>query len=179
MEYINKTKVLLTTFLGALSSFMGVLFLPVILMVFANIIDYATGIMASNARGEEISSYKSIKGIYKKVGMWLLVLTAWIMDMTINYSISTFGIQLNIPAVASFQWPTAIACIMSVWIVVNEIISIVENIRAMGTEVPAFMDKVTDGMVDAIDRKLMEQAAALQEQVRKEKVEDGEADGKK
>ena len=177
MEYVNKTKVLLTTFLGALSSFMGVLFLPVILMVFANIIDYATGIMASNARGEEISSYKSIKGIYKKVGMWLLVLTAWIMDMTINYSISTFGIQLNIPAVASFQWPTAIACIMAVWIVVNEIISIVENIRAMGTEVPAFIDKVTDGMIDTIDKKLMEQAAALTAQAKEEKKD--ETDDKK
>lgn len=156
MEYINKTKVLVTIFLGALSSWLGILFMPVILMVTSNVTDYATGLMASAARNEEISSYKSIRGIIKKVGMWVLVFIGWMMDMIIDYSVNTVGLQFNIQGLAGFTWPCAVSCIVAIWVVINEIISIKENIKAMGTEVPAFVDKITDGMLDAVDKKILE-----------------------
>lgn len=47
--------------------------MPVLLMVACNVLDYATGLMASTYRSQDINSYKSIKGIMKKVCMWLLV----------------------------------------------------------------------------------------------------------
>lgn len=161
VEHIDKAKAWLVIAFGALSSWFGILFVPVMLMILANITDYATGIMASDSRGEEISSYKSIKGIKKKVGMWVLVLIAWMLDIIINYSIATCGLQLDIAAVANFQWPCAIACVMAVWVVVNEIISITENIRAMGTNVPGFVDKIEDGMLDALDKKILEATANM------------------
>ena len=42
-------------------------------MVSCNVIDYITGLMASDRRGKEITSYKGLRGIRKKVCMWLLV----------------------------------------------------------------------------------------------------------
>ena len=54
---------------GFLSSLLGVLAIPVLLVVLCNIIDYATGLMASPYRSQDINSYKSIRGIWKKVCM--------------------------------------------------------------------------------------------------------------
>lgn len=168
VENITKMKVWLAIVFGALSSWFGILFVPIMMMILSNVTDYATGIMASESRGEEISSYKSIKGIKKKVGMWVLVLVGWMLDIIINYSISTFGLQLEIGALINFEWPCAIACIVAVWVVANEIISITENVRAMGTDVPGFVDKIEDGMLDSIDKKLLD---AL-------KKDEGKTDGK-
>lgn len=164
VEHINKAKAWLVLVLGAVSSWLGILFIPVMLMVLANITDYATGMMASVTREEEISSYKSIRGIFKKVGMWVLVLVGWMMDMVINYSVNTVGIQFDIPVIADFTWPCAVACIVAIWVVINEIISIKENVRAMGTDVPAFVDKITDGMMDSVDKALLEAAHAKNEE---------------
>ena len=55
-----------------ISSVLGVLAVPVFLMVACNVLDYATGLMASTYRSQDINSYKSIRGIMKKVCMWLI-----------------------------------------------------------------------------------------------------------
>ena len=171
VENITKMKAWLTIVFGAIASWFGILFIPIMLMALSNVTDYATGIMASNKKGEIISSYKSIHGIYKKVGMWVLVLVGWMTDVLVNYSISTFGIQFDIGIIENFQWPCAFACLVAVWVVVNEILSIIENIRSMGTNVPGFVDKVEDGMLDAIDKKFLEAVGTL-------KKDEDKTDGK-
>ena len=89
-------------------------------MVGCNIIDYITGLMASKYREEQISSYKGIRGITKKVCMWLLVVVGSFIDVIINYAAQYMGIGFKIPFI--------VATFVAVWIVVNEIISILENI---------------------------------------------------
>lgn len=58
---------------ATLSSLLGVLYVPVILMVLCNVIDYITAILAAIYNGEKVSSARGIQGIIKKVSMWLLV----------------------------------------------------------------------------------------------------------
>ena len=65
MEQATYIKAGFTAVFAFVSSLLGVLAVPVILMVACNIIDYATGLMASPYRGQEINSYKSIRGIMK------------------------------------------------------------------------------------------------------------------
>ena len=80
---MNKTNIIkgfIASIMGAMNSVFGILALPIALLVTCNMIDYATGILASKYRGQEISSYKGIKGITKKIGMWLLVVVGAIMD---------------------------------------------------------------------------------------------------
>lgn len=172
MEHIGKFKMFLVTALGAVSSFLGILFIPVMLMIMCNISDYATGLMASASRGEEISSYKSIKGIFKKVGMWFLVFIGWMMDIVIDYSLNTLGLQLNIPSLENFTWPCAVACIVALWIVVSEIISIKENVKAMGTDVPAFVDKITDGMLDSFEKAVIKEVKETKKQELDDRMDD-------
>ena len=118
----QKIQVTIATISGFLSSLLGTLYIPILLMVTSNIIDYGTGLMAAKNREE---------GIKKKVGMWILVLVGAMVDELIAYSCTTLGIVLP------FQF--AVSCIVAVWIVCNEFISILENIKDMGTNVPGFL----------------------------------------
>lgn len=128
---MTKAKVTLTSVISALMSWLGILAVPVFLLVGCNLVDYFTGICASTYRNESISSYKGIKGIIKKVCMWLLVLIgAWI-DILINYAIHTAGVELTLPFL--------VATIVAVWLVVNEIISILENMQDIGVNLPPFL----------------------------------------
>ena len=87
VEQANYIKAIFTAVFAFLSALLGVLAVPVILLVVCNLIDYATGLMASKYRAQDINSYKSIRGIFKKVSMWLLVVVGAIIDaesLTVN-----------------------------------------------------------------------------------------------
>lgn len=128
---MEKIKAMFTAIIGMLSSLLGVLFIPVILLVGTNIIDYVTGLMASSNRGEKVKSYKSIRGIMKKVCMWLLVVVGAIIDKLLKYSAETLGIAL--------PFTFLIACIVAIWLICNELISILENVSDAGVKLPPFL----------------------------------------
>lgn len=128
---MDKVKVTVTAVISALMSWLGILAVPVFLLVGCNLIDYFTGLCAAKYRAEEVNSYKGIRGIIKKVCMWLLVLIgAWI-DILINYAVECAGVSLTIPFV--------VATVVAVWLVVNEIISILENMLDIGVAMPPFL----------------------------------------
>lgn len=106
--------------------------MPALLLISSNIIDYITGIMAAPARGRGgISSYRSMKGISKKVTMWLLVVVGAMVDELLKYSAETFGF--------SMPFRFLVACVVAIWIVCNEIISILENMVDIGIKIPSFL----------------------------------------
>ena len=108
-----------------------VAWVPVILLVACNLIDYATGLMASKYRAQDINSYKSIRGIFKKVSMWLLVVVGAIIDEMLLYASTSIGWKSPVTFL--------VACVVAMWLICNEIISILENIQDMGVNIPAFM----------------------------------------
>ena len=67
MENTNKVKAWLTIFFTAIGGWIGILTIPVLILVVCNLIDYATGLVASKYRNQKIKSYKSFRGIVKKV----------------------------------------------------------------------------------------------------------------
>ena len=132
MNNINTIKGLVTAIAALLSALLGTLYVPVLLMVLCNIIDYATGLMAAKNRPDGgISSYRSIKGIKKKVSMWLLVVVGAIMDQLLLYASQTIGIKIPVTFL--------IACVVAIWIICNEIISILENMIDIGIQIPSFL----------------------------------------
>ena len=145
MEQANYIKAIFTAVFAFLSALLGVLAVPVILLVLAiiativplnllvacNLIDYATGLMASKYRAQDINSYKSIRGIFKKVSMWLLVVVGAIIDEMLLYASTSIGWKSPVTFL--------VACVVAMWLICNEIISILENIQDMGVNIPAFM----------------------------------------
>ncbi len=128
---MNRVKTAVTAFFSALAGWLGILAIPVLVLVICNLIDYATGLAAAKYRNEPVSSYKGLRGIIKKVCMWLLIGVGAMVDWLIIYAGSTIGITLPI----SFL----IACIVAVWLIVNEIISILENMVDIGVSIPPFL----------------------------------------
>lgn len=77
---MEKLKVIVTAVWSIILSALGILAIPVLLLVTCNLIDYFTGIAASKFRKQQIDSYKGIRGIAKKICMWLLVGVGVIVD---------------------------------------------------------------------------------------------------
>lgn len=129
---MDKVKATVIAALSVLMSWLGILTIPVLLLVGCNIIDYITGLMAAKFREDGgISSYKSIRGIYKKIGMWMLVIVGAFVDVLIQYSVECAGIEIAVPFV--------VATVVAVWLVVNELISILENLKDSGVTIPPFL----------------------------------------
>lgn len=158
MEQANYIKAIFTAIFAFLSALLGVLAVPVILLVACNLIDYMTGLMASKYRAEDINSYKSIRGIFKKVSMWLLVVVGAIIDEMLLYASTTIG----------WKSPVAflIACVVAMWLICNEIISILENIQDMGVKIPAFLQPLVKHI-----------RSQVEEQINTEKIEEKDSEG--
>lgn len=131
MKENTQIKAIFTVIFSFISSIFGALTIPVLLMIGCNILDYATGLMASTYRSEDINSYKSIRGIMKKVSMWLLVVVGAIVDQLLLYASNTIGLTL--------PFTFLVACVVAIWIICNELISILENIKDMGVSLPTFL----------------------------------------
>ena len=142
---MDKVKVMVIAAISAFMSWLGILAVPVFLLVGCNVVDYVTGLLAVPYRTESVSSYKGIRGIIKKICMWLLVLIgAWI-DILINYTIEYTGIGLKLPFV--------VATVVAVWLVVNEIISILENMLDIGVHMPPFLLPVVKYIRQQVENK--------------------------
>lgn len=142
---MEKIKIMATAVLSTLMSWLGILAVPVLLMVGCNVIDYITGLCAAKYRTETINSYKGIRGIIKKVCMWLLVLIGAFIDILINYAVQCAGIGLTIPFV--------VATVVAVWLVVNEIISILENMLDIGVNIPPFLLPIVKYIKKQVEEK--------------------------
>lgn len=121
---MDRIKAIVVAIGSLLMSALGVLAVPVLLLVTCNFIDYITGLIASKFRNQEIDSYKGIRGIAKKICMWLLVGVGVIVDQLLSYSADVAGITL--------PFTFLVACVVAIWLICNEIISILENINDIG-----------------------------------------------
>lgn len=148
MEQATAIKAIFTAIFAFLSALLGDLAVPVLIMVACSVIDYITGLGAAPYRetsGGSISSYKSIRGIVKKICMWLLVVVGALIDQLIIYA--TDQLSITIP----FEF--LVACIVAIWIICNELISILENLKDMGVNIPSFLMPIVKNIQSQVEDK--------------------------
>ena len=155
----NHIKAVFSAVFGFLTSLLGILALPVVLMVSCNVIDYITGLMASDRRGQEITSYKGLRGIRKKVCMWLLVVVGASIDQLLRYAAATVGGEL--------PFTFLVACIVALWIICNEIISILENIKDIGVPIPGILEPLIKNIKSQVESMGEQQAGNIDGKDRK------------
>lgn len=119
--------------------------IPAILLVFSNVIDYVTALISLKIRGLPWDSSVGIKGIFKKVLMWLLVMVGAIFDMLIIYASEVVGID------APFSF--LIASVVAIWLICNELISILENIKDCGVKLPPFLEPIIKATQEKVEEK--------------------------
>ena len=128
---INKISGTITAALAILTSWLGGLAVPVYLLFCFNLIDYLTGIAAAKYRKLEISSYYGMMGIVKKVFMYILIGIAVGLEILVKYAVGNIGIEWKLPYIGG--------AIVAIWLVMNESISILENLNDMKVPMPPFL----------------------------------------
>lgn len=143
MDVLKTAKAICVAAFGLLSSWLGVLAIPVYVLVACNVMDYITGLAAAHRRNQLISSYVGVLGIAKKVCMWLLIGVGAVVDWLLMYCGAQLGFEIQLPMLA--------ASLVAVWLIVNEVISILENIGDIGVPLPGFLTKIVQGLKSKIE----------------------------
>ena len=143
-ETMNPISAVAAAALGVLSAYMVQLVIPLIVLVIAMVVDYGTGMAKAWSAGE-LCSRTGIKGIIKKVGYLVIVLVAMGADYLLRYGMEQVGIHINVDFL--------IAAIVIAWLIINELISILENVAAIGAPVPAFLSKLLARLKNVVEKK--------------------------
>lgn len=143
MDFLKTAKAVCVAAFGLLSSWLGVLAIPVYVLVACNIMDYITGLAAAHRRNQKVSSYVGVLGIAKKVCMWLLIAVGAVVDWLLLYCGASLGFEIHLPMLA--------ASLVAVWLIINEIISILENVGDIGVPLPGFLTKIVQGLKSKIE----------------------------
>lgn len=116
---------------GAVAAFFGGWTQALTILLVLNIMDYCSGLIVAavfhaspKTENGRVSSREGIKGIYRKVAFWMLILVAHFVDVLL-------GVPFLRDAVA-------------IGLIVNELISIIENLDLMGVPIPEFLRKGID-----------------------------------
>ena len=115
---------------GALAAYFNVLLIPLAVLMGAMLIDYITG-MAGAACTGEINSRVGVTGIIKKAGYLALVAVGMVVDYLINSALVNIGIN--------FRIYYCFGMIITIWLIINELISILENLGELKTPLPKFL----------------------------------------
>jgi toxin secretion/phage lysis holin len=129
---------------GLVASFWGI-YGPVIICVLVAIcMDVISGLVAAMASGEKLSSRVGWIGFWKKMALILALAFGIFMDSFIPILLGTISLELP------FTMP--IGTIVGCYIVINEAISIIENInKAAPTALPKWIKKLLEGASKTID----------------------------
>lgn len=142
-EY-NTVSAVLAVALGALSSYFLRLLIPMIVLILVMVLDYCTGMAKAWIRGE-LSSRKGVRGILKKLSYLIIVVVAGVMDWLIADGLQGVGVE--------YKLPFLLGAIVTIWLIINELISILENVAAAGGPVPAWLTKLLSHVKGTVDAK--------------------------
>ncbi len=120
----------LSAFLAVLSCYGGVVVVPLVILMVVMVIDYITG-MVSAWHSAELSSRKGLFGIVKKVSYLALVLVGMGVDWLIYSGLQAVNVSVG--------YTVFFGVLVTIWLVINELISILENLDAIGVPLPKFL----------------------------------------
>ena len=133
-----------TAALAALGAYCGELMIPLAVLLAAMIADYISG-MAKAWTTAQLSSRVGIIGIVKKLSYLLIVCAGMGVDWVIATAANAAGIDLGVTYF--------VALLVIIWLVINELLSIVENVAAMGVNVPKFLLKLIGHIKKRVEDK--------------------------
>lgn len=140
----NTVKGLIALVFAAAGAYFRELVGPVIVLAAVMLADYVSG-MARAWIEKKLSSRVGIVGIVKKIAYLFAVAVAVVVDWTIQTAATKTGLDLG-----NFYM---FGLLVTFWLVLNECISILENIAAIGVPLPAFLVKIVDKLKQTTEAK--------------------------
>lgn len=128
---------------AALTVYLNALIVPVLVLLVFMILDYATG-MVRAWRARELSSKVGVDGIVKKVGYMVLIAVA----MGVDYLIWSGLTAVNVSVTCQLWF----GMLVSIWLIINEMISILENLGRIGVPIPEFLKKIINRLKSSVEK---------------------------
>lgn len=125
----------LAAFVAMLTYYLGLILVPLIVLCAVMIIDYVTGMIAA-WKNTELSSRKGVFGIVKKLCYLALVCVGMGVDWLIYSGMKQVGADIN--------YTMFFGVLVTVWLIINELISILENLKNIGVPLPGFLTAVVN-----------------------------------
>lgn len=152
MERIkNEVFALIVSINMILTNYFGKMTLLLYIVIGLMGLDLVTRIYAAGMnKNEKVESKKIMKGLYKKLGLCLLILLSVIMDVGLCFVTKA----LALPSTDHIIFTN----LTLGWLFIRELISNLENLQSAGIELPRFIMKAlcqTKQQVEALDQQKM------------------------
>lgn len=147
MDKQTTIQAVLTAAFTALTYYIGQLSIPIIVLAVVMIIDYITG-MISAWHNSELSSKKGLFGIVKKLCYLALVCVGMGVDWLIYSGMVQIGIAMN--------YTIFFGILVAIWLIINELISILENLNRIGVPLPKFITAVVKKLKNTVETEAKE-----------------------
>ena len=142
---MEKFKWLFAVIGGAISTFSRQYGIIIMFVAIVICLDVLTGLVKAKATGEAISSKKGTKGFWKKVALFVGLFFGFFLDYFIPFMLGSIGITLPVNG-------AIFGMIIGCYIVINESISIAENIYLTNPDIlPKWILRMLTSAKDQID----------------------------
>ena len=121
---------MITAAVAGAAAYFQELALPVVVLFLVMVVDYVSGMGRAWAR-RELCSRIGVLGIVKKVAYLLAVVVAIVADWVVQTAAGQIGVDFG----GFFYF----GLLVTIWLILNECISILENISEIGVPLPAFL----------------------------------------
>ena len=143
---MNKYVLGASAILGTIATLAEQYVILIILVAAAIVLDVITGLVKCFAIGEKLSSDKGTRGFWKKIMLLVSLLFAFFLDVSIPTILEVVSIKLP------FEKSLLFGSIVGVYIILNESISICENIlKANKMALPRWLKKLFQDAKKDID----------------------------
>lgn len=115
---------------AALAYYLEMMAVPMIVLCAVMIVDYITGMTAA-WKYHKLSSRRGAVGIVKKLCYPALICVGMGVDWLLGSGLAQIGVQTD--------RTVFFGILVTVWLIVNELISILENLKQIGIPLPGFL----------------------------------------
>lgn len=138
-------KFIASTVIAGITAYLYKIAIPVLVLMCFMVLDYATGMVAAWVRNE-LNSKIGIIGIIKKVCYLVVICVAMGVDYLIYVGLAQAGIHINLSYF--------VGMIVTVWLMINEMISILENTaKISGKSAPPMLQKILGRLKNTVEEK--------------------------
>lgn len=139
-------KAAITAAFALITSLLGAVGVAVIIFMVCMVLDYVTGSAAAKAHGEW-SSKAAREGLWHKLGEIVALLVAALCDIAIKVILSTAAASI----VGEVNYAGYLTLIVSIWYIMTELGSILENAAKLGAPVPDWLIKGVGRLKKKVD----------------------------
>lgn len=143
---MEKIKWLLSIIGGVVVTLAKQYYMIVLFVMLVVVFDWITGLIKARVTGERLNSKKATVGFWKKIALFVALFFGFFLDYFIPYMINNVGIEMPVTALFGM--------IFGCYIVINECISIAENLYMINPAIlPKWVKKLLSAAKEQIDKK--------------------------